>query len=824
MYHIQCINVVIVYYISSFRSGIKERGCRLSESRLGNSPLQKINIMKCYLAILLCISLVPSEFILASEEENYYQLLGVEESASTAEIRKAFKKLAVKLHPDKNPTDKSAHSKFVLISEAYEVLKDAEQREEYDANGKSRVPKHHNAQYHSYSYYRDQFGLYDDDELIVTLTKDDYDDSVLEGIWFVNFYSTACGHCHRLAPAWRSLSRAMDGVVQIAAVNCEDDVNLCWRLGVKAYPTLLFYDKKAGVKQSEEYHGDRSAVEMENFLMRKVSRGINIPSFINTDQASGPWLLVCCCPKSPCLDEDTQIKLSIILSNLAKVGVMKDELLCKQLDPAEDTTAIFWRRHNNLTHVQELTEDSYIFLANRLIQLLPPVEDITVEKFKEIRNALRSYQQKTWLLCLFPSLDNSHHLMMKKLSARLQNFNFGTVECSRWAGLCGALHAGERMACGVLKGGGAWELLLGAVPLERAHHALAAFTRRASAAANFNTLSPQDVNRIFLKNAPWVIGWVLPECPPCKRILPALRSASELFRSENIQFGVVDCSVHSELCQQHGLRSYPRVLYYNASRTATYQGQADQHSIAEFVEDQQTQLVESITLPTFPKVVSQKPSQEIRLVAWFAPWCGPCQRLHPEWRKLAKKLSHVSNLRMGSVDCVAESSLCGQEDIRSYPTVRLYPAGSLGARVVLPYKGNRDMNSMYSWMQGILNQPANIDVQDFNETVNDERLDRAWLIIFESNTCDSCKALKILLMKIKKELANRIEVGSLNCDHSQRHRRLCEREVARDTPQLILYRAKEKRVLLQRRVFRHLLPEIQAALDGATSNDIHDEL
>ena len=67
---------------------------------------------------------------------DYYKTLGVDKSASADDIKKAYRKLARKLHPDLNPNDKDAHKKFQQINEANEVLSDAEKRKQYDQYGK----------------------------------------------------------------------------------------------------------------------------------------------------------------------------------------------------------------------------------------------------------------------------------------------------------------------------------------------------------------------------------------------------------------------------------------------------------------------------------------------------------------------------------------------------------------------------------------------------------------------------------------------------------------------------------------------------------------
>ncbi len=68
-------------------------------------------------------------------KKDYYELLGVSKSATKEEIKKAYKKLAIKYHPDKNPGDKEAEDKFKEVSEAYQVLTDDEKRQMYDRYG-----------------------------------------------------------------------------------------------------------------------------------------------------------------------------------------------------------------------------------------------------------------------------------------------------------------------------------------------------------------------------------------------------------------------------------------------------------------------------------------------------------------------------------------------------------------------------------------------------------------------------------------------------------------------------------------------------------------
>ena len=74
-----------------------------------------------------------------SGKRDYYEILGVSKNASDDEIKKAYRKLAVKYHPDKNPGDKEAEAKFKEINEAHDVLSDKQKRARYDQFGHAGV-------------------------------------------------------------------------------------------------------------------------------------------------------------------------------------------------------------------------------------------------------------------------------------------------------------------------------------------------------------------------------------------------------------------------------------------------------------------------------------------------------------------------------------------------------------------------------------------------------------------------------------------------------------------------------------------------------------
>jgi len=95
-----------------------------------------------------------------------------------------------------------------------------------------------------------------------------------------------------------------------------------------------------------------------------------------------------------------------------------------------------------------------------------------------------------------------------------------------------------------------------------------------------------------------------------------------------------------------------------------------------------------LTEGSFSEVINSK---DIWLVEFYAPWCGHCKKLAPEWAECGTKLK--GEIRVGKVDCTAEQSICSSYGVGGYPTIKLFVPG----KDPVPFEGSRDASSIMNW-------------------------------------------------------------------------------------------------------------------------------
>lgn len=104
-----------------------------------------------------------------------------------------------------------------------------------------------------------------------------------------------------------------------------------------------------------------------------------------------------------------------------------------------------------------------------------------------------------------------------------------------------------------------------------------------------------------------------------------------------------------------------------------------------------TNIIQEVINLTEDNYASSLNNGETWFVKYYAPWCGHCKKLAPVWHDLSESLASESNINIAHVDCTVVQSVCTEQDIKGYPTLKIHKAGpSSGER----YQGSRDLDSL----------------------------------------------------------------------------------------------------------------------------------
>lgn len=727
-------------------------------------------------------------FITLTAGKDYYELLGVSKDADNREIRRAFKKLAVSLHPDKNMDDPNAHEVFVKLTRAYEVLKDPQLRKHYDVHGEEQTDSSwKNSQYHSYTYYRDHFGIYDDDPEIITLSSTDFESYVINSDkqWFVNYYSPLCSHCHELAPTWRKLAVELKDIVMFAAVNCEEEWNLCRQQNIRAYPSLILYPSV------ERFTGSRNREDLNRFILDRAEVDIRHVRSTDdwtklTEKSDYPsWLLLLCNSNvlPDCPHGDMRTKLAAILNGLVGVAVVD----CTSLDVCSElvqdlSSVVYWSKTQHGISSFTLKSEYPVEMAKEVFDFMPDLIQLNTESFNDMITKLELGSQTPWLVYFhigsYDELDNE----VKKLAPLLMpEISVGRVNCGRFQSICSDVSVSRYPSFAVFKPGGGHEFHHGTVSV----YSIVQFARESAAATNLRTLTQHLFPQLVMAqdgSTAWFVDFYAPWCPPCLRLLPELRKASRTF--DTVRFGTVDCTIHSALCKQHNIQAYPTTILFNHSQpTQFFRGEHSASSIVDFIQDILNPSVIKLTEETFYTTLGRKSPDSVWIVDYFMPWCGPCQQLAPQWRKLAKMVSDIPNVYVAEVNCETENSLCRQQGVQSYPSIRLYPLRSSGLNTVALYNGyHRDARSLRQWLFSFLpSSVVELTPDSFSQVLQGKDY---WLIDFYAPWCGHCHAFEPEFKTVAQKLDGKVKTGKVNCEQ---YRSLCQLAGVSAYPTLQLY-------------------------------------
>jgi protein disulfide-isomerase-like protein len=270
---------------------------------------------------------------------------------------------------------------------------------------------------------------------------------------------------------------------------------------------------------------------------------------------------------------------------------------------------------------------------------------------------------------------------------------------------------------------------------------------------------------LVMFHAPW--------CGHCKTAKPVFLDTASALRGRDVDNRLaiaVDCTQYGDLCKEEDVSGYPTFrLYSNGGFIRKYTGARSKEGFLEALEDVATNharppAVNDVTFDHLQlkehELASSLRQAPIALIMYYAPWCGHCKAAKEPFADAAQALVNSNEFGvklMGAVDCTVFEELCKKEDVKGFPTIRLY----VGGRFVKKHEGQRTkeafletINDAESLAKELLQSgapPTPAAAEDFELYVtrltshNFEdilgRADRA-LVMFHAPWCGHCKAAK----------------------------------------------------------------------------------
>ncbi|XP_057677977.1 protein disulfide-isomerase A6 [Corythoichthys intestinalis] len=218
-------------------------------------------------------------------------------------------------------------------------------------------------------------------------------------------------------------------------------------------------------------------------------------------------------------------------------------------------------------------------------------------------------------------------------------------------------------------------------------------------------LNPSNFNKeVIQSDSLWLIEFYAPWCGHCQRLTADWKKAATALKGI-VKVGAVDADQHKSLGSQYGISGFPTLKIFGANKNKpeAYQGARSSQAIVDGAMNALRSLVNErlsgksgssgyskqhgsggsgnkndvveLTDDNFDKTVLQ--SDDVWLVEFFAPWCGHCKNLEPEWAAAASAVKDQTKgkVRLGAVDATVHQAVSSRYGIRGFPTIKIFRKG-----------------------------------------------------------------------------------------------------------------------------------------------------
>uniref|UniRef100_A0A1I8FTP2 DnaJ homolog subfamily C member 10 n=1 Tax=Macrostomum lignano TaxID=282301 RepID=A0A1I8FTP2_9PLAT len=699
----------------------------------------KLLIRPCLLLSLLLLLLLCTSTLAASGSEDYYTLLGVSRTATAAQIKKAFKKLVMEKHPDRNKADPGANALFMRINRAYEVLKSPELRERYDRFGEAGIKAHEEEgqQYERAHGAEKAGGLFADDPQIVKLTPERYESvsrNIGEGgdgqIWFVNFYASQVTRSEKFA-----------------------------QMGHRMYTGPLTKESllDAALRRIEQSH-----VELTES---------NVLSRLSDQSAPAHWLVTFCGGRGAvdCFSQRTLKKLAFVFHGYVGVGRV-DCASRRRPVYARASARLFVNANSGGVDLDALgaaglpvtslhTQET----VRGVLRLLPPLPAggslrqahlLLLDEASSSTSSNADAQLKRLEPLLKP-----HKIRVARLACGNSADQSTRNLCQRLPILRSAKKQQHQPAAVLIKRTGDFEVYYGEVHyMDIKEFALAAIANPMTGLTG-ETFCQSVVPALHEGSA------AVPRSGPPLRIRTGRRPASRV----RLRFGAIDCTIDKALCNRFSINSYPTLLLLlkGNSKRVKFRGSKFAHQMLAFAEAFVKPAAVYFNPDSFENTVAVSKRTHVWLVYFHSVNCQPCVEFMPELNALAKNFQGHRHIRIGAVDCVTHPNLCSRNGIRSYPTIRAYPVDKTGPDDYFDYNSPfRNSDSIASWLETF--SPQSILMFNSRSLFQSELAsDEPWVVYFYADWCGPCQAFAPTFKAVANKLGRYANFGKVDCDPYQ---------------------------------------------------------
>ncbi|XP_058469880.1 protein disulfide-isomerase A6 isoform X2 [Solea solea] len=223
-----------------------------------------------------------------------------------------------------------------------------------------------------------------------------------------------------------------------------------------------------------------------------------------------------------------------------------------------------------------------------------------------------------------------------------------------------------------------------------------------SASDDVVELTVSNFNReVIQSDSLWLIEFYAPWCGHCQSLAPDWKKAATALKGI-VKVGAVDADQHKSLGGQYGVRGFPTIKIFggNKNKPEEYQGGRSSQAIVDgamnalrsLVKDRLSgksgssgssgkqsggskQDVVELTNDNFDRLVLD--SGDVWMVEFFAPWCGHCKNLEPEWAAAASAVKEQTKgkVHLGAVDATVHQDLSSRYGVRGFPTIKIFRKG-----------------------------------------------------------------------------------------------------------------------------------------------------